>query len=388
MRAATLRRAATALCLASGVASGLPIDLAAQVARCSSPFLVTGGFSWESYAGNLSVVTLPTVDPSDRATAAVGELGACGRALLVDRTDRSLELNLDGGLRQFAAMGFETRDYAPRELVSRASLTWGQRFEGLGMFTLRGAYRGRSVEDRPPMPLFLQPEYDSFRGIGSFAFAPLERVGLDALVEVEHSNYGAPASLPQLDLLDRWTRGAELGAQTSGDDWSVRFFAGYRRNHYERQSTGEPDDPFRRDRMVNVGASWQLRRSDAELLPIEAELGIEGTMNRSNSRRPEYDALSLTGSAFTVLPWWDVSVALNTLVTWKTYLLETSFLRLVPGEEADNASVVHLDLSRPLASNLNGTLRFGWTRAETDIGDSYYRRFGTSLLFNFRPGGL
>jgi len=38
-----------------------------------------------------------------------------------------------------------------------------------------------------------------------------------------------------------------------------------------------------------------------------------------------------------------------------------------------------------LAPNLDGVLRFGWTRAETDIGDQYYQRYGVSVLFNFRP---
>ena len=59
--------------------------------------------------------------------------------------------------------------------------------------------------------------------------------------------------------------------------------------------------------------------------------------------------------------------------------------RLVPGEEADNASVAYITLARPLAPNLDGRLRFGWTRAETDIGDSYYERYGVTFLFDFRP---
>jgi hypothetical protein len=87
------------------------------------------------------------------------------------------------------------------------------------------------------------------------------------------------------------------------------------------------------------------------------------------------------------LPWWGLSTGLTSLLTWKTYVHQTTFARLVPGEEADNASVVHLDFTRNVASNLSGMLRFGWTRAETDIGNSYYSRFGTSLLFNFRPAG-
>ncbi len=30
-------------------------------------------------------------------------------------------------------------------------------------------------------------------------------------------------------------------------------------------------------------------------------------------------------------------------------------------------------------------VRLGWTRAETDIGDAYYQRFGFSFFFNYRP---
>jgi hypothetical protein len=61
-------------------------------------------------------------------------------------------------------------------------------------------------------------------------------------------------------------------------------------------------------------------------------------------------------------------------------------VRLVPGEEADNASLLYIDLTRPLAPNLTASVRFGWTRAETDIGDSYYRRSGLSFFLNYRPG--
>jgi hypothetical protein len=72
-------------------------------------------------------------------------------------------------------------------------------------------------------------------------------------------------------------------------------------------------------------------------------------------------------------------------LTAKRYLTETDFAQLVPGEEADNASVVYVEASRPLFLNLDGAVRFGWTRAETDIGDSYFKRFGASFLFRYRP---
>jgi len=42
-------------------------------------------------------------------------------------------------------------------------------------------------------------------------------------------------------------------------------------------------------------------------------------------------------------------------------------------------------VARSIRSNLDGVVRLGWARAETDIGDAYYQRFGFSFFFNYRP---
>ena len=107
-------------------------------------------------------------------------------------------------------------------------------------------------------------------------------------------------------------------------------------------------------------------------------------MNRSNSNRPEYDAVSLRAEAGLPLPH-EFNLNFFALLTAKDYLEETEFAQLVPGEEADNASVVYLEAGRPLMVNLYGALRFGWNRAETDISDSYYERFAATVLFRYRP---
>lgn len=358
-----------------------PLAASAQV---PNELVVTLGASWESYSGNFPAVTLPLVDSTKRATAAIGEFGARGqrRFFLDDAGTKTLDVHFDAGMRQFAALGFQLRDYAPREWVSQFDASFIQRFSTLGDLTLAASYRGRAVQDRPPMPLFLQPGYGSTRGSGRFRFVPMQGVTFDALLDLERTNYEAPALLPWLDLLDKDAQGIEIGATTAGErDWRVRFFSGVRWSQYERQKYGE--DPFRRDRAINFGARWMLNPEDG----LMASLGAEGTLNRSNSLRPEYDALSVTGNLSTLLPWWDLAADARTQLNWKTYVRDTPFARLVPGEEADNASIVYLTLIRPVASNLDAHLRFGWTRAETDIGNSYYNRFGTTLLFNFRPGG-
>jgi hypothetical protein len=244
---------------------------------------------------------------------------------------------------------------------------------------VRGAYLGRWVQDRPPLPLFLQPGFESFQGATRIDLFPIQGVAFDGALDVERVDYDPPDTFSRIDLLDRRAQGIELGATTRGSDlWSVRFFTGFRWSQYQNQVTF--DDDHRRDRAVNLGATLSLHGQ------IAANLGVDGTVNRSNSSRPEYDALSLRADLTTALPLWDLTASAFALFTWKSYVHFTEFARLVPGEEADNASVVYLDLGRPLAANLDGVLRVGWTRAETDIGGSYYRRLGATFLMNFRPG--
>lgn len=360
-----------------------PLGLTAQIELRDLTF--TGGLSLEGYHGNFSAVSIPVVDSTDQASAAVGEFGARGTVLFLDRMKSRVELVVDAGLRQFAATGFELRDYAPREWASSLRLDWQQIVGDVGSLQVFTAYRGRAVHDRPPMPLFLQPGYTNWRGGAVFRLRPIEGVAFDGEIDLERANYDAVALLSQLDLLDRRSAGVRVGAVAGGSpQWVVRFYAGHRWSDHKQQASFNPEDPFRRDRTVTLGALWDLRSVERG---ITAKMGIEGTVNRSNSNRPEYEALTVTGELGSGLPWWDLAASPYSTLTWKSYAHEIDFARLVPGEEADNASVVYLHLIRPLASNLDGVLRFGWTRAETDIGDSYYSRFGTTFLLNFRPAG-
>lgn len=117
-----------------------------------------------------------------------------------------------------------------------------------------------------------------------------------------------------------------------------------------------------------------------------AQLGLEGNLNRSNSPRPEYDALNLRGLFNMPLPA-RMSLNVRAVVVWKSYVEDVEFA-LLPGEEADNASLAYVQLTRPLSSNLDGAIRFGWTRAEADLGQEYYRRFGGGIQLNYRPVGF
>ena len=94
--------------------------------------------------------------------------------------------------------------------------------------------------------------------------------------------------------------------------------------------------------------------------------------------------MALTALASTALGE-KTAASLYAAITAKRYLVPIDDVRLVPGEEADNASVAYLQFTRALDINLDGSVRIGWTQAETDIGGAYYRRFGASVLLNFRP---
>lgn len=369
-----MRRAAAVLGLAIGIGSW-PGALAGQGRM--RDLELSGGFSAEMYRGNLTAVTLPVVDSTDRAEAAVGELGARGTVALLESERRWLTLAFDGGLRQFAAGGFDARDYAPREWVGRGSLSYGQPLGTWATASARLAWRGRTVEDRPPMPLFLQPGFGITSASLGLRLARIQGVLFDGIVDAEWADYSTSGAAPRLHLLDRDTRGLEVGAEW-GDLWTVRFFSGFRWSEYPNQRTFDPRDPMRRDRTVQAGFAWSL------FAPIRAELGIEGTVNRSNSRRPEYDALSLRTVLSVPLPL-EVGATVFAVITAKSYVNDTDFKVLVPGEEADNASVVYLDLARPVAPDLDASLRLGWTRAEADVREAYYQRFGVSILLRYRP---
>lgn len=353
----------------------LPAGAAGQVIWQDLVF--TGGLSAEGYRGNLAAVTVPAVDSTDAASAAVGEMGMRGSLSLLNQQARGAFLRFDAGLRQFVAGGFQVRDYAPREWVGRVDLSYREALGSLGELWAFGGVGGRRVDDRPPMPLYMQPGYLAADGRLRIQLFPIRGIHLDGQIFGEVADYRSTGPTPQLDLLDRKMLGAEVGA-TWGPDWTVRVHSGFRATEYQNQGTFDPSDPFRRDKTLNVGATWTLRSS------IFVQAGVEGTFNRSNSSRPEYDALSLRAVMSVPLPK-ELSVNLFGVLTAKRYVTRTEFARLVPGEEADNASVVYLELVRPLLVNLDGAVRFTWNRAETDIGGAYFERVGATFLVRFRP---
>ena len=340
---------------------------------------VTGGLSVEGYQGNLAAVSVPLVDSTESVSAAVGEFAGRGQLWLQEREDRDVWFTFDAGLRQFAATGFEVRDYAPREWVGNFALNLRQDFS-LGRLRASARFRGRDVADRPPIPLFIQPGYGMAEGDLRMQFNPVEDVTFDVGVGGGVADYSSLEFTPQLDLLDRKALETEVGASWQGlAAWQVRFYSGVDVAHYERQGTALPSDPFRRDRAIRAGAEWDYASDRAAV-----HVGAEGIFNRSNSRRSEYDALRANVVTGVALPW-QLNANLYGVYTLKRYLLALDVARVVPGEEADNATVAYLLLSRPVAVNLDGAIRFGWTRAETNIGDSYFQRYGLSILLDYRP---
>ncbi|NJD17703.1 MAG: hypothetical protein FIA95_00230, partial [Gemmatimonadetes bacterium] len=276
-RALHLFRALVAALALSG-AAGSSTPAAAQLRW--RDLAVSMGSSVEAYAGNFSSVIVPVVDSTDRATAVGGEVALRGAALFSETRTRSFEVSFDGGLRQAAAMGFRLRDYAPREWVGSLSGRYTQSVGSWGNLLLQAGVRGRSVRDRPPTPLFLQPGYATVQGGVGVVTRPFDGVTFDAQVDLEHADYRADASLPQLDFLDRTSSGIEAGVRW-GSTSTMRFYGGFRWTDYSNLGTFDPEDPFRRDHTARVGLEWTYPGE------IFAQVGVDGTVNRSNSNRPE-----------------------------------------------------------------------------------------------------
>jgi len=361
----------------AGLALGLaPLPLAAQFTV--RDFVVSAGASGEGYQGNLTAISSPITDSTEVVSAFIGELALRSEADFQTRTSGTFYASFDGGVRQFAASGFEQADYSPREWVGTLDLGYSRTVGSGAAIAIDTRLRGREIEDRPPMPLYLQPGYRSGEASVSASLAGPGEVLYDFRVAASKSDFLAPAFAPQIRLLDREALLVEAGALITSGPATLRLFAGLEGSRYPEQSTFDPDDPFRRDRTFHGGASWT--RQTSYLL----QLSLDARANRSNSLRPEYDAVTFSGLFTTSLPR-DLSVSVYGAVSAKSYLHPSEFARLLPGEEADNATLAYVAVSRALSSRLDGTVRVGWTRAETDVGDAYFQRFGGSLILRFRP---
>jgi len=367
-----------ALLLALAGAFALPSSVEGQVTW--RDFVITGGLSSEGYQGNLPSVGVAIRDSTEFASAVIGEFGVRGDMLMRLGEASVATLAFDGGLRQFSARGFELRDFAPREWVGTVNLGYAHAVTPSTTLGARARLRGREVRDRPPMPLFLQPGYRSVAGGVTAETVDGSGRRWDLEVHGEWADFLAPAFAPQIRLLDRRMAGVEIGLrpewETEGD---IRLHLGMELSRFPEQQTFAADDPNRRDRTFYGGASWTWSG------PVLAQVAAEGRANRSNSLRPEYDSATLRGLLSFSVPG-DVAVTGYLALTGKRYRFPTAFARLIPGEEANSASQAYLSLNRRLARNLDGTLRFGWTRAETEIGDDFFQRFGASFLLNYRPG--
>jgi hypothetical protein len=361
-------------------ALALPLDVAGQV-RVQDLVVNLGG-SVDAYSGNFSAVSIPLIDPADHATAAVAEVGIRGLLSLYRTQERALTFSFDGGTRQTAALGFERRDYAPREWAGSTGARFMQSLGTWGSLLLRGSVRTRYIDDQPPLPLFLQPSYVTRSGGFGLATGSFGGVSFDVQGDLESANYRGLGNLSQLqsqDLLDRASKGFEVGLRWGGPS-TVRFYGGYRWTDYRNQGSFDPTDPFRRDHTTRLGLEWTYPGN------VFAQVALDGTLNRSNSNRPEYDAVSVRALLTAPLPA-DFTLNLYSVLTWKGYVHEIAYARLVPGEEADNASFAYLQIGHALASNLDGAVRLAWARAETNFGSAYYRRLGGSIQFNYRPLG-
>lgn len=351
-------------------------DAAAQLRL--QELVVTVGASADWHRGNFSAVAVPRVDSAERVASGAGEARMQSGVVFLAGGGRRASLAFNGFLQQYATVGYRFRNYAPRLHEGHLRAEY-QDDLGSGLLRVAATASTSGVNDRPPLPLYLSPGYRKYAGEatyqGSVRGTP---AGLGA--SLESADY--TAVLPQLDLLDHsvlrtWARATPW----TWTRWSVDLFGQYSYFSYTRQGgSGTADDPFRTDHMFRAGATWRLADEERQL---RGEVTVDGTVNRSNSRRVEYNLLRATLWA-SVPMGEDNTVFLEGRLAAKGYL--RSFMHaLVPGEEADNSTYVGTGLSRTLGPTLRGSVRVRWTRAETSIGDAYFRRLGVFVALHYRP---
>ncbi len=341
-------------------------------------FVITEGASLEGYLGNFAAITVPQIDSTEKAVAGVGEVSVRGILRLMGRENQAFDVAFDGGIRQFATGGFQLRNYAPREHSGNVQTMYQRLIRG-GNLTADAGARFRSISDRPPLPLYLAPGYDRYNAGVSYRF----RDFLDVGVGGEVADYAAPKVLPALDLLDRSSLVVNAGVQKiyrgaaeldRNDYWVMRLFSSYSYHSYPQQGQGSP----RVDHAVGAGAAFQGRWQRLSL-----EFTLEGTRSRSTSLRVEYNAARLNGRADWILGEKTQVGLLGTLA--RKRFIQPGQDALVPGEEADNASILYAELTRHLGERVSGAFRFGWQKVETNISGAYYTRFGGSFYLRVRP---
>ena len=355
---------------ASGEATGARVSL--------EDVTVRAGVSAEGYWGNLSSVTVVWTDPTERAFAGAGFFQLEG-VVRFRGARRELRLDFDGGVRQYATGGFELRNYAPREYSGDVGVAYRQALWG-GQVSVAGHAIVRGVADRPPMPLYLQPGYNSAwastlytRSLPSNGFVH----EFDVQGTFESRNYAAPRVLPQLDLLDRSSGEATVGlSRFLGSEYStLRVFGAFRYHSYPRKGLSIR----RRDKAGRTGVAWTLDRYVSQ--GLQAEAGVSGSFNRSNSRRVEYNLIGFEGRLAKSLGS-KTDLLLDVNVTRKSYLTPGQYL--VPGEEVDDLTRIEGGVVQTLGS-VFATIRVYWKKAETNISGAYYSNFGVSFSMSATP---
>ena len=359
---------------------GFQRDGAAQVRL--EDLSISMGLAPEAYRGNFSAITVPQIDSTDNALAGAGDMSVLGRLILLARTDRSMSLDFDAGLRQFVTRGFKLRNYAPREISASVDANYSQQV-GQGRFTASSSLASRHIADRPPMPLYLPPGYDVGSLGAEYVRAVAPSISVYGRLSGEIRDYAAPSVLPALDLLDRRSGTLSAGATKilssgadSPDRTSMTLFAAWQHHSYPKQGLGL----LRTDDGLQVGARWSVDRFETEGLVFAVQ--VNGTRSRSNSKRVDYNAGRIEADG-TLQLGDDTQLNLYGLWAAKRYINPQE--ALVPGEEADNAASVSAGITRFLGGGVRAGIGGGWTRAETNISGAYYQRFSLSFNLTVNP---
>ena len=348
---------------------------------------ITMGIGGEKYGsdGNFLSIAVPQVDSTDSALGASGDMGAAGTLILMAGNGRSLSTNFNLGMRQFWTDGFQARNYAPRELSGRVQTNYTQRL-GAGALAIIPTLDSRHIADRPPLPLYLAPGYNAGAVVANYSRGIATDLAFYGRLTGETKDY--TADLPALDDLDRRSAGFETGVQRDfrgrpetrdpeiRDESTLRFFTAYLHHSYPKQGLGL----LRRDNAVRIGGEFSLDRRDTK--GFRFELRAHGTRSRSNSRRVDYNAGRIEATGILELGQ-DTQLDLQGLWAVKRYINQQDFL--IPGEEADNATVVFAQVTRFLRDGVRAGIGGGWSRAETNFSGAYYQRFSMSFSLTVSP---
>jgi hypothetical protein len=211
------------------------------------------------------------------------------------------------------------------------------------------------------------------RGEGGFVGRLVMPVGARWQAEVLATGDAVRYAPEAWRVLNRHGGGGGVGVARLGSTGSARLAA--RATHHRFPERASPLAPYRADTRFTVSLDGALEAGAV------LRLSTAATWNRSRIAAYRYTAAR--AAVVAAVPWRAGSVQVYAGLSHQAY---PSGSAGTVARDDDTGSVVSLQYARPVGEGRLVTVRVGWMRSRTGLGDDFYQRLWAALQLGFRGG--